>query len=96
MKVKMLTKSAGPEGIFPAGSVRTVSVEEGEMLINAGFAQLVTEPEESSDKAESQKTEETKVDTETASLENAPETTEKTPEGKGKPRGRGTSGRKSK
>ena len=38
MKIKMLTISAGPDGVFHPGAIRTVSKEEGEVLIKGKFA----------------------------------------------------------
>lgn len=37
-KVKLLTLKAGPEGIFPPGSVLSVSYEEGQQLVDGGYA----------------------------------------------------------
>lgn len=38
MRIKMLSNDAGPNGIFPSGSVRDVSDEEGRQLISGGYA----------------------------------------------------------
>jgi len=61
MKVRMLTTSAGPDGVFMAGEIINVSSAKGRELIKGGYAQLVDEP---------------KAPKETARLKGAKETTE--------------------
>ncbi len=39
MKIRLKTLMAGPEGVFPPGSVIEDSAEEAEMLIAGGFAE---------------------------------------------------------
>lgn len=41
MRVRMLTKAAGPSGIWPEGSVQDVSDGMGKALIGSGFAEAV-------------------------------------------------------
>lgn len=41
MKMRLKTLMAGPEGVFPPGSVIEASPEEAEALIAGGFAELV-------------------------------------------------------
>lgn len=41
MRVKMLTLSAGPEGIRTVGGIYTVDDAEGQQLVDGGFAELV-------------------------------------------------------
>lgn len=43
MKVKMLTTSAGPDGIRMAGQVVEVDKEEAKALIDGGYAEAVEE-----------------------------------------------------
>lgn len=45
-KIKMLTRSAGPEGVFAPGAVRVVSDEVAKELIKGKFAQLLEEIKE--------------------------------------------------
>ena len=41
MKIRMLTLSAGPEGVRSAGSVYEVGPKEGDELVRLGYAELV-------------------------------------------------------
>lgn len=41
MKVKMLTRSAGPSGTIRPGAVIEVPTTEGKLLITAGYAEAV-------------------------------------------------------
>ena len=41
MKIRLKTLMAGPEGVFPPGSVIEVSPEEARTLIAGGFAEQV-------------------------------------------------------
>lgn len=41
MRVKMLTLSAGPDGVFPAGSIREVSDRVGAEMIAGRYAEMV-------------------------------------------------------
>jgi len=45
MRVRLKTLMAGPEGVFPAGSVANVPREEAEALIAGGFAERFDQPE---------------------------------------------------
>ncbi len=44
MKIRLITLMAGPEGVFPPGSVIEVSPEEARALIAGGFAEPVNRP----------------------------------------------------
>lgn len=44
MRVKMLALSADADGVFPIGSVRDVSDEAAEQMVDGGFAELIDEP----------------------------------------------------
>lgn len=44
MYVKMLTMGAGPSGVFPSGSIREVTEQEGAELIAGRFAEEVKKP----------------------------------------------------
>ena len=41
MRIRMITTAAGPNGVWPAGSVQRVDQETGETLIRYGFAEAV-------------------------------------------------------
>ena len=41
MKIRLITLMAGPEGVFPPGSVIEVSPEEARALIAGGYAEPV-------------------------------------------------------
>ena len=41
MKIRLITLMAGPEGVFPPGSVIEVSPEEARALIAGGYAEHV-------------------------------------------------------
>lgn len=51
MQIRMMKTAAGPEGTWPAGSVRIVDDDVGQQLIDAGAAvrELVAPVEESDD-----------------------------------------------
>lgn len=38
IKIKLITRMAGPEGIFPAGSIIERAEKEANMLIRLGYA----------------------------------------------------------
>ena len=44
MKIRLKTLMAGPEGVFPPGSVIEVSLEESRSLIAGGFGEPVEAP----------------------------------------------------
>ena len=44
MKIRLITLMAGPEGVFPPGSVIEVSPEEARALIAGGYAEPVPRP----------------------------------------------------
>ena len=44
MKVRLKTLMAGPDGVFPPGSVIEVSIEESRSLIAGGFAESLVAP----------------------------------------------------
>jgi hypothetical protein len=44
MKIRLKTLMAGPEGVFPPGSVIEVSPEESKALISGGYAEAVPRP----------------------------------------------------
>jgi hypothetical protein len=44
MKIRLKTLMAGPEGVFPPGSVIEVSPEEARALIAGGYAEAVPRP----------------------------------------------------
>ena len=44
MKVRLKTLMAGPDGVFPPGSVIEVSLEESRSLIAGGFGEPVHAP----------------------------------------------------
>ena len=41
MRIRMITTAAGPNGVWPAGSVQRVDQETAETLIRYGFAEAV-------------------------------------------------------
>ncbi len=41
MKIRLITLMAGPEGVFPPGSVIEVSPEEARALVAGGYAEPV-------------------------------------------------------
>ncbi len=45
MKIRLKTLMAGPEGVFPPGSVIEVSSEEARALIAGGYAEPVPNPD---------------------------------------------------
>lgn len=55
-RVKMRTLSAGPDGVFPAGSIKEVSDEQAKQLIRAGYAEGIKEPKEKPKEPEKPKT----------------------------------------
>ena len=44
MFVKMLTVSAGPNGVVPAGAIREVSDDEGRAIIDGRFGERAEKP----------------------------------------------------
>jgi hypothetical protein len=44
MKIRLKTLMAGPDGVFPPGSVIEVSPEEARALIAGGYAESVPRP----------------------------------------------------
>ena len=46
MKIRLITLMAGPEGVFPPGSVIDPPREEAEALISAGYAERLEHPPE--------------------------------------------------
>ena len=44
MKIKMLTTAAGPDGVWPAGSVQDVSAKVAKAMVDGGFAKKVVPP----------------------------------------------------
>jgi hypothetical protein len=47
MWVKMVTVSAGPDGVIPSGAIREVSDAEGMAIIDGHFGERVQEPRKS-------------------------------------------------
>jgi len=46
MKIRLKTLMAGPDGVFPPGSVIEVSPEEAQALIAGGYAERLERPPE--------------------------------------------------
>lgn len=44
MKIRLITLMAGPEGVFPPGSVIEVSPEEARALVAGGYAEPLPRP----------------------------------------------------
>lgn len=65
MLVKMITTMAGPDGTVQAGAVANVSEEQGERLIEGGYATRIGPPETAAETATAE------PDAETAAMPDA-------------------------
>ena len=44
MRIKMLTTAAGPDGVWPAGSIQDLAAPQAKALISGGFAEPIDPP----------------------------------------------------
>lgn len=63
IKIKMLTRSAGPSGNYSPGDIRDVIPAEAERLVSAGFALYEFKPAETAETTEAIEPVETAAET---------------------------------